>query len=127
MIGLAPGFLTANILLINEFPDAKSDATTGKNHLVVTYGKKKSIGIYFIISLLSFLANIYAYFYISSINGNMVFLGVSIFSLLFGLKLVTDIKKNFASRTLVKSNINTIALSALTGLAMAASIYFFGG
>tara|TARA_A100001011_G_scaffold83289_1_gene86926 strand:+ start:7823 stop:9103 length:1281 start_codon:yes stop_codon:yes gene_type:complete len=127
MIGLAPGFLTANILLINEFPDAKSDATTGKNHLVVTYGKKKSIGIYFIILLLSFLANIYAYFYISSINGNMVFLGVSIFSLLFGLKLVTDIKKNFASRTLVKSNINTIALSALTGLAMAASIYFFGG
>jgi len=127
LIGLAPGFLTANILLINEFPDAKSDATTGKNHLVVTFGKKKSINIYLGICILSFLANLYAFTNIMHIKGNLIFLGVAIVSFLFGLKLVSDIRKNYDSRKLVKTNVNTIALSALTGLAMAASIYFFGG
>ena len=34
------GLLTTNILLINEFPDMKSDKTTGKNHLVVTLERK---------------------------------------------------------------------------------------
>ena len=33
-------FLTTNILFINQFPDTNSDAKTGKNHLVVTFGKK---------------------------------------------------------------------------------------
>ena len=40
LIGIPMGILTTNILLINEFPDMKSDAMTGKNHLVVTFGKK---------------------------------------------------------------------------------------
>ena len=60
-------------------------------------------------------------------KGNLIFLGVAIVSFLFGLKLVSDIRKNYDSRKLVKTNVNTIALSALTGLAMAAGIYFFGG
>ena len=39
------GLLTTNILLINEFPDYEGDLKTGKNHLVVTFGKKTA-GIY---------------------------------------------------------------------------------
>ena len=39
-LGVPFGFLTTNILYINQFPDAESDAKTGKNHLVVTLGKK---------------------------------------------------------------------------------------
>ena len=46
LIGIPMGLLTTNILLINEFPDMKSDAKTGKNHLVVTFGKKASRWIY---------------------------------------------------------------------------------
>ena len=34
------GLLTTNILIINEFPDYEGDLKTGKNHLVVTFGKK---------------------------------------------------------------------------------------
>ena len=39
-LGIPLGLLTTNILYINQFPDANSDAKTGKNHLVVTLGKK---------------------------------------------------------------------------------------
>ena len=38
--GIPFGLLTTNILFINQFPDTSSDAKTGKNHLVVTFGKK---------------------------------------------------------------------------------------
>ena len=52
------GLLTTNILLINEFPDYEGDLKTGKNHLVVTFGKKNSRYIYLInllfISLITF-------------------------------------------------------------------------
>ena len=46
LLGLPIGFLTTNILLINQFPDMISDAKTNKNHLVVVFGKKKSRFIY---------------------------------------------------------------------------------
>jgi 1,4-dihydroxy-2-naphthoate octaprenyltransferase len=39
LAGIPIGLLTTAILWANEFPDAESDATTGKNHLVVTLGK----------------------------------------------------------------------------------------
>ena len=41
-IGIPFGFLTTNILYINQFPDTNSDAKTGKNHLIVTFGKKNA-------------------------------------------------------------------------------------
>ena len=39
LIRIPIGLLTTNILLINEFPDYEGDIKTGKNHLVVTFGK----------------------------------------------------------------------------------------
>ena len=54
-MGIPLGLLTTNILLINEFPDMKSDAETGKNHLVVTFGKKTSRWIYFIFLILAWV------------------------------------------------------------------------
>ena len=48
-IGIPMGLLITNILLINEFPDMKSDTKTNKNHLVVTFGKKASRWIYLLI------------------------------------------------------------------------------
>ena len=114
LIGVPVGLLTANILLINEFPDAESDATTGKNHLVVTFGKEKSIWIYLFILLLAFAGNLYL---VSAINPtNWVFLGVTFISLIWGLAIFNQIRKKYNSRELVKSNIATIGLSAITGL-----------
>jgi 1,4-dihydroxy-2-naphthoate octaprenyltransferase len=38
---LAPGFLTANLLLLNEFPDAEADKKGGRFHLVIALGTRK--------------------------------------------------------------------------------------
>ena len=46
MISLPVGLLTMNILLINQFPDAKADAASGKHHWVVRLGAKQAALIY---------------------------------------------------------------------------------
>ena len=49
LLGIPMGLLTTNILLIrNQFPDAESDKMTGKNHLVVTFGKRKVDGFIYL-------------------------------------------------------------------------------
>lgn len=123
LIGVPVGLLTANILLINEFPDAESDASTGKNHLVVTYGKAKSIWIYFVILLLSFAFNIYLFMAIEPVN--WAFLAVGLISFIWGLKIFSTIRKTYESRALVKSNVATIGLSAITGLLTALTFFFY--
>jgi len=123
LIGVPVGLLTANILLINEFPDAESDATTGKNHLVVTFGKEKSIWIYLFILLTSFGFNLYLFTAISP--QNWAFLGVAVISLLWGLSIFSNIRKTYKTRELVKSNIATIGLSAITGLLTALAFFFY--
>ena len=50
-LGIPFGFLTTNILYINQYPDTVSDATTGKNHLIVTLGKKNARWGYLLILL----------------------------------------------------------------------------
>ena len=114
LIGLPVGLLTANILLINEFPDAASDATTGKNHLVVTFGKEKSTYIYLAILLMSFIANLAIVWLLPGINLWLV--ALSFLSMIAGLLIFGHIRQHYDDRELVVSNKNTIALSALTGL-----------
>ncbi len=114
LIGLPAGLLTTNILLINEFPDAESDEKTGKNHLVVTYGKEKSIQFYLRFLIFAVLSCIAISFYLPTLNYFLI--AVGLFILLFGLKIVKHIKANYLKRTLVASNINTIKLSALGGI-----------
>ena len=88
LIGVPMGLLTTNILLINEFPDMKSDMKTNKNHLVVTFGKKASRWIYLLILALA----IYSTYALASSLGNdklliplalLVLYGGYIFSVLF--------------------------------------------
>ena len=120
LIGLPVGLLTANILLINEFPDAASDATTGKNHLVVTFGKEKSTYIYLGVLLTAFLANLAIVWLLPGVN--IWLAGVSFLMVSAGLLIFRHIRQNYDSRELVRSNKNTIALSALTGLATAVAM-----
>lgn len=125
LIGLPCGLLTANILLINEFPDAESDATTGKNHLIVAFGKEKGVFIYGFILLSSILS----LWYLSGdkvIEGLKTFTSFSINGLhiltfllvVFGVKVFLNIKKNYQKRSLVNSNVHTIMLSAFVGMMM---------
>jgi 1,4-dihydroxy-2-naphthoate octaprenyltransferase len=114
LVGLPVGLLTANILLINEFPDAESDAKTGKNHLVVTFGKEKSTYIYLAILLMAFLSNLAIVWFLPGTNAWLT--GVSVASLVAGIAIFQHIRNHYRDRELVTSNKNTIALSALTGL-----------
>lgn len=120
LIGLPVGLLTANILLINEFPDAASDATTGKNHLVVTFGKEKSTYIYLAILLMAFIANLAIVWLLPGLNIWLV--AVSFLSVAAGLLIFRHIRQHYEDRELVQSNKNTIMLSALTGLLTAVAL-----
>jgi 1,4-dihydroxy-2-naphthoate octaprenyltransferase len=43
---LPPGFLTANLLLLNEFPDLEADSKVGRRNLVMALGTKKASWLY---------------------------------------------------------------------------------
>jgi 1,4-dihydroxy-2-naphthoate octaprenyltransferase len=43
---LAPGFLTANLLLLNEFPDVEADMKVGRRNLVMALGKSRAAWLY---------------------------------------------------------------------------------
>ena len=109
LLGIPLGLLTTNILLINEFPDMKSDAKTGKNHLVVTFGKKNSRWIYLIILLLAVISS----YYMSTEIANQLLLIPTIFCTLFGLFIFKHILSHYEQRSLVKANWNTIGLQAI--------------
>ena len=109
LLGVPLGLLTTNILLINEFPDMKSDATTGKNHLVVTFGKKNSRWIYFIFLSLAIGSSYYLY----QVMDNTYILIPTIFCLVFGLYIFKHILEHYELRSLVDANWKTIALQAL--------------
>ncbi len=46
ILSIPPGILTAQLLLLNEFPDAEFDKVGGRRHLVVIFGKKIAAKIY---------------------------------------------------------------------------------
>lgn len=46
LVGLPLGLLAMNILLINQFPDTKADAASGKHHWVVRFGAQTAAWIY---------------------------------------------------------------------------------
>ena len=115
-LGVPFGLLTTNILFINQFPDAESDAKTGKNHLVVTFGKEVSRWVYLLILSMAFYSSIYLTDILSeniqNFNNDMFLFG-NVVLYLFGLYIFYNLYKFFKKRELVKSNINTIILQTL--------------
>ena len=108
LLGIPIGFLTTNILLINQFPDMISDAKTNKNHLVVVFGKKKSRFIYLSILIMAILSS-----FLISYKLNQIILIPTFFLLIFGGFITNYIYKNYNKRELIKANWNTIILHAI--------------
>jgi 1,4-dihydroxy-2-naphthoate octaprenyltransferase len=52
---LPPGFLTTNLLLLNEFPDAEPDRKGGRRHLVITLGTRKASRLYAALTVMTYL------------------------------------------------------------------------
>jgi 1,4-dihydroxy-2-naphthoate octaprenyltransferase len=118
-LGIPVGFLTTNILFINQFPDYKGDKLAKKNHLVVLFGKKISRWFYLVFLVLTF---VFMYFFADILNENIPNFSYNIFytanGLLFflGLLIVAHIFKNYDKRSLIKSNINTIYFQMFFGV-----------
>ena len=114
-LGVPFGFLTTNILYINQFPDAESDAKTGKNHLVVTLGKKAARWGYLVILSLAFYSSVYLNDLLNvheNFNSNVFLVGNAVLYL-FGLSIFMKLLKNYRKRELVNANIQTIMLQTL--------------
>ena len=120
LLGIPLGLLTTNILFINEFPDMKSDAKTGKNHLVVTFGKKASRWIYLLILLLAIGSSAYLYYELK----NIYILIPTIFCMLFGFFIFSHILKHYELRTLASSNWKTIGLQAIYAIMLCITLIF---
>ena len=119
-IGIPMGLLTTNILLINEFPDMKSDKKTNKNHLVVTFGKKKSRWIYLVILLLSIIST---YILAKKVGDYLVLVPAAIIAI-FGGYIFTVLYKKYNTRELVSANWGTIALQAIFCITICLTLIF---
>jgi 1,4-dihydroxy-2-naphthoate octaprenyltransferase len=49
-------FLTYNLLLLNEFPDAEADTHGGRKHLVIRLGKRNARWLYAVVEIAAFVA-----------------------------------------------------------------------
>jgi 1,4-dihydroxy-2-naphthoate octaprenyltransferase len=114
------GLLTTNILLINEFPDMKSDKKTNKNHLVVTFGKKNSRWIYLTILLLSILST---YLLANKVGNSLILIAAAIL-VIFGGYIFTVLYKKYNTRELVSANWGTIALQAIFCITICLTLIF---
>lgn len=112
LAGLPLGLLTANILLINEIPDAKSDALTGKNHLVVTLGARGGRVLYALILAAAVLSHAGLV-----LAGTLPVLSLlALLSLPLAVRALRALARNLDDRQLVTGNKATIQLQLAYGL-----------
>lgn len=112
LVGLPAGLLTANILLINQVPDTESDAMTGKNHLVVVFGKENAVVIYALTIVFAIAITL-----ITAFNLHRMWLVVPVVVLgAYGAYIVRHFKRYLYSRELVSANVNTIYLNIVFGV-----------
>ena len=127
-LGIPFGFLTTNILYINQYPDTVSDAKTGKNHLIVTLGKKNARWGFLLILLAAFGSSIFLTDTLEqnlvNFNKNIFFVGNAIL-FLYGLLAFVNLFKNYESRDLIHSNLKTIYLQIFYGLFMVLILNLF--
>jgi len=127
-IGIPFGFLTTNILYINQFPDTNSDAKTGKNHLIVTFGKKNARWGYLLILLAAFASSLALIQTISSdlsFFNEFFFIVGNIILFVYGLSAFFNLFKNYDKRELVHSNLKTIYLQIFYGLFIVLALNLF--
>ena len=55
ILSIPPGLLTAQLLFLNEFPDAEADAAGGRRHLVILLGKRRAAKLYALVMALIYL------------------------------------------------------------------------
>ena len=124
LIGIPLGLLTTNILLINQFPDLKSDKKSNKINLVVLFGKKYSRWIYLANLFVIYITTIY--FFKDSFQTfyypNVIFL-IFLSLIMYGMYIFVGLYKYYESRKLILYNIHTIYYQIIFCLAIILTFY----
>ena len=124
LIGVPLGLLTTNILLINQFPDLKSDKKSNKINLVVLLGKKYSRWIYLANLFVIYITTIY--FFKDSFQTfyypNVIFL-IFLSLIMYGMYIFVGLYKYYESRKLILYNIHTIYYQIIFCLAIILTFY----
>ena len=55
ILAIPPGLLTAELLFLNEFPDADADRAGGRKHLVIRLGKQRAAVLYTVVMAATYL------------------------------------------------------------------------
>lgn len=105
---LAPGFLTANLLLLNEFPDTEADKKGGRYHFIIALGKKKASRVYAGLTVITYLCIICSVAFKLMPTMNLI----SLATIPPALKAITTTNKHYNSlpelTTAMKANIITV-------------------
>jgi 1,4-dihydroxy-2-naphthoate octaprenyltransferase len=123
LLGVPIGLLTIAILWINQFPDEDADRATGKHNLVVVLGKARAAWGYVLLLVAAFGLAIYWTLVsgIFPIGALLILAGVP-----FAYQASKVVLKEYAQRSLVRANVTTIKLHAISGMLMATGILFSG-
>ncbi len=114
LVSLPIGFLIANVLFINQYPDYEADLQGNKRNWVVRLGKEKGITIYkglFVAAYLSILA-------LFAVTGNPFWLVpyISIPLVRGAVNNANKYKEDIPR--FIQANVNTIKTYQLTGITM---------
>jgi 1,4-dihydroxy-2-naphthoate octaprenyltransferase len=120
---LAPGFLTANLLFLNEFPDVEADKKGGRHNLVITFGPKKAGWLY---------AGLMVMTYLSIIGGVVLKLTpaatlISLVSMPFAFKAVSVTFKHYDNIQRLIPALRANVITVLGTDALLAVGYFLSG
>ncbi|NQW29866.1 MAG: UbiA family prenyltransferase [Ignavibacteria bacterium] len=118
LFGIPAGLLTTNILVLNQVPDEEGDASTGKNHLIVTFGKKSAILFYSMFWMLSIAVTVW----LGLMYGKPLLNISALVSLMYGAWIISYMRKHILLRTLVKANVNTIKLQIVATVLFALAL-----
>ena len=124
LIGIPLGLLTTNILLINQFPDLKSDKKSNKINLVVFFGKKYSRWIYLANLLVIYITTIYFFKdSFQTLDYQYVLLLIFLLLIIYGMYIFVGLYKFYDSRKLVYYNIHTIYYQIIFCLGIISTFY----
>ncbi len=111
------GFIIANVLWINQYPDYEADLKGGKLNGVVRLGKEKGVNVYALLFGLAYLFLLLLTFYSNNVLWLLPFIGLPL-----AVRAVLIARKHFNNiPRLIEANARTIQLYQLTGLTMVAA------
>jgi 1,4-dihydroxy-2-naphthoate octaprenyltransferase len=114
LAGVPVGLLTTNILMINQVPDLEGDASTGKNHLVVTLGRERTPLLYG--SVLGLAALVHAGVVLTFPEAGWLWWLPFAALVVIGGGIIRYIRRHLESRLLVRANARTIQLNIVYGV-----------